>query len=257
MFGGGGAGEALPKGHTRVGVGYNKNLSDRAGLPYPTDDWTWDDFSRIARLLTRDTDGDGQIDQWGTYYDRRVFLWLPWIWSGGGDVLCPDGKSASGCLDSPTSIAALRWYTGCVTRDSIVPRAFNLRRTLGDNRRLFSSGRVAMLTAGHFWIPNLRPYLEQHGLRVGFVEIPHRAGYPPVTVLYASGFAVPVGAPHRRLSVELAAMLPDSATQILRAEAWLVLASVTGAAVALAAHDTLGWDAALLPAAAHARAPGA
>ncbi len=246
---------ALPKGYTPMVVAYNKDLFDRAGLPYPTDDWTWDDFSRLARLLTRDTDGDGHIDQWGTYYDRRVFLWLPWIWSGGGDVLCPDGKSASGCLDSPTSIAALRWYTGWVTRDSVVPRAFNLRRTLGDNLRLFSSGRVAMLTAGHFWIPNLRPYLEQHGLRVGFVEIPHRAGYPPVTVLYASGFAVPVGAPHRRLSVELAAMLADSATQSLRAAAGLELPSVTGAAVALAAHDTLGWEAAFLRAAAHARAP--
>ncbi|HEX9394111.1 MAG TPA: extracellular solute-binding protein, partial [Gemmatimonadales bacterium] len=63
---------ALPKGYTPMVVAYNKALFDRAGLPYPTDDWTWDDFSRIARLLTRDTDGDGQIDQWGTYYDRRV-----------------------------------------------------------------------------------------------------------------------------------------------------------------------------------------
>lgn len=246
---------AVPKGYTPMVVAYNKDLFDRAGLPYPTDDWTWDDFSRIARLLTRDTDGDGRIDQWGTYYDRRVFLWLPWFWSGGGDVLCPDGRSASGCLDSPTSIAALRWYTGWVTRDSVVPRAYNLRRTLGDNLRLFSSGRVAMLTAGHFWIPNLRPYIEQHRLRVGFVEIPHRAGFPPVTVVYASGFAVPVGASHRRLSVELAAMLADSVTQSVRAAAGLELPSVTGAAAALAARDTLGWEVEFLRASAHARAP--
>ena len=246
---------ALPKGYTPMVVAYNKDLFDRAGLPYPTDDWTWDDFSRIARLLTRDTDGDGQVDQWGTYYDRRVFLWLPWIWSGGGDVLCADGRSASGCLDSPTSIAALRWYTGWVTTDSVVPRAYNLRRTLGDNLRLFSSGRVAMLTAGHFWIPNLRPYLEQHRLRVGFVEIPHRAGFPPRTVIYASGFAVPVGVAHRRLSVELAAALADSAAQSVRAAGGLELPSLTGAAAALAVRDTLGWEAEFLRASAHARAP--
>src|SRR5260370_6540256 len=99
------------------------------------------------------------------------------------------------------------------------------------------------------------PNWEQRGWRVGLWVSPRRAGYPPVTVLYASGFAVPVGAPHRRLSVELAAMLADSATQSLRAAAGLELPSVTGAAVALAAHDTLGWEAAFLRAAAHARAP--
>ncbi len=246
---------ALPKGYTPLVVAYNKDLFDRAGLVYPTDDWTWDDFSRVARVLTRDTDGDGRVDVWGTSYDRRVVVWLPWIWSGGGDVLCPDGNSASGCLDSPTSIAALRWYTGWVTLDRIAARAFGPRRALGDDLRLFASGRVAMLTAGHSWVPTLRPYVAQHRLRVGFAAIPHRAGFPPATVIYASGFAVPVGAPHRRPSVELAAMLADSATQSLRAAAGLELPSVTGAAVALAARDTLGWEVEFLRASAHARAP--
>ncbi|MGH7613582.1 MAG: ABC transporter substrate-binding protein, partial [Gemmatimonadales bacterium] len=147
---------ALPKGYTPMVVVYNKDLFDRAGVPYPTDDWTWDDFLRTATTLTRDSDGDGQVDQWGTAFDRRVFLWLPWIWSGGGDVLCADGRRASGCLDSPTSVAAIRWYTNWVTADSVVPRQFNLRRSLGDNLRLFYTGKVAMLTTGHFWIPHFR-----------------------------------------------------------------------------------------------------
>ena len=164
---------ALPKGYTPMVLVYNKDLFDRAGIPYPSDDWTWDDFLRVAQSLTRDTDGDGQIDQWGTAYDRRYFLWAAWLWSGGGDILCPGGDRATGCLDAPASVAAIRWYTDWVTRDSIVPRAYNLRRTLGDNLRLFYSGKVAMLTTGHFWIPNLRPYTSDGRLRVGFVEIPH------------------------------------------------------------------------------------
>src|SRR5439155_215825 len=113
---------ALPKGYTPLLVVYNKDLFDRARIPYPTDDWTWDDFLRIAQRLTRDTDGDGVIDQWGSYFDRRPFVWIPWIWAGGGDVLCPDGRRASGCLDGPHTIAAIRWYTGWITRYGIARR---------------------------------------------------------------------------------------------------------------------------------------
>ena len=246
---------ALPKGYTPMVLVYNKDLFDRAGVPYPSDDWTWDDFLHIARALTRDTDGDGQVDQWGTAYDRRYFLWAAWLWSGGGDILCPGGARASGCLDAPESVAAIRWYTDWVTRDSIVPRAYNLRRTMGDNLRLFYSGKVAMLTTGHFWIPNLRPYTADGRLRVGFVEIPHRMGFPPRTVIYASGLAVPLTAPHRRLSVELAAYLADSIAQALRSAAGLELPSLTAAAQAQAILDTTGWEAVFLRASRHSRIP--
>ena len=246
---------ALPKGYSPMVMVYNKDLFDRAGLPYPTDDWTWDDFVRIAKILTRDTDGDGQIDQWGTAFDRRVFLWVPWVWSGGGDVLCPDGTKASGCLDAPASVAAIRWYTEWVTRDSIVPRVFNLRRSLGDNQRLFNSGKVALLTVGHFWIPMMRPYVTDGRLRIGFVEIPHRVGASPQTVIYASGFAVPATAPHRKLSIQLAAFLADSQAQAIRVAGGLELPTLTGAATALEAGDTSGWEAVFLRASRHARVP--
>src|SRR2546427_477585 len=145
---------AIPDGYTPMVVVYNKDLFDRGGIPYPSDDWTWDDFTRIAKLLTRDTDGDGRIDQWGTAFDRRPFLWIPWIWAGGGDVLCADGRRATGCLDAAATVDAIRWYTDWVTRDSIAPRAHN-PLTSGDDFRLFTSGRIAMMTTGHSWVPRL------------------------------------------------------------------------------------------------------
>lgn len=246
---------AVPKGYTPMVVVYNKDLFDRAGIPYPPDDWTWDGFMDVARRLTRDTDGDGQVDQWGTYFDRRPFLWIPWIWSGGGDVLCPSGRRASGCLDAPATVEAIRWYTGWVTRDSIVPRVHNLRRSLGDNLRLFYTGRVALLTTGHFWVPNFLPYVRDGRLRVGFAVIPHRAGAAPTTVIYASGYAVPAGVPHRRLSVELATFLADSVAQEVRTSERLELPTLMSVAESLAARDTLGWERVFLRAAATGRIP--
>ena len=83
-------------------------------------------------------------------------------------------------------------------------------------------------------------------MRVGFTTIPHRAGYPPATVLTASGYAVPALALRRKLAVELVASLTDSLAGRLRGEAGLELPALTNVAVALAAADSLGWEAAFL-----------
>lgn len=41
---------------------YRIDRFEEAGLEIPT---TWDEFIECARILTRDSDGDGRIDQWG------------------------------------------------------------------------------------------------------------------------------------------------------------------------------------------------
>lgn len=234
---------AFPKGYSPMVVVYNRRLFREAGIPEPTADWTWDDFTAAAKALTRDTDGDGVVDQYGTFFDRRVFLWISWIWSGGGDVLCPDGKHASGCLDSPATRRAFRWYLDWVQKDSIVPRVITLRQSMGDQFRLFNSGRIAMLTTGHFWIPNFRPYVEEGRLDIGFAPIPHRPGSPPQTVIYASGWAVPRNVPRRRLAVELAGYMADTLAQRTRAALGLEIAGLTPVAQEIAERDTTGWEA--------------
>ncbi|MFI5234978.1 MAG: ABC transporter substrate-binding protein [Gemmatimonadales bacterium] len=246
---------AFPKGYTPIVVVYNRRLFDAAHLPYPSADWTWDDFDRTAKALTRDTDGDGQVDQWGALFDRRPFLWIPWIWSGGGDVLCADGRRASGCLDSPATERAFRWYLDWVERDSVSPRAYSLRSSLGDNFRLFNGGKIAMMTAGHFWLPRLREYAEQGRTSIGFVGLPHRVGSPPATIIYATGWAVPRNVTNRRLAVTLAAFLADSAAQRIRAAAGLEIPGTVAAAAELLARDTTGWEQAFQGAMANGRAP--
>jgi multiple sugar transport system substrate-binding protein len=243
----------FPKGFTPVVVAYNKDLLDRAAIPYPTDDWTWDDFLRVAKQLTRDTDGDGSIDQWGGAFDPRLALWLPWIWAGGGDVLCADGRRASGCLDSRATVDALRWYAGWVTSAGIAPRIHDARDAPGAIARLFASGRLAFMTTGHWAIPGLRAIVASGRLHVGFVAIPHREGVASATVLYVSGYAVPALTARRKAAVELAADLTDSTAAVARGEAGIELPAVAAAARALAAADVLGWDAAFLRAAAHGR----
>jgi len=246
---------ALPKGFTPMVVAYNRDLFDAAGVPYPRADWTWDEFRAAARALTRDTDGDGVADQFGFWLDRRPFMWMASLWALGGDVLCPDGRSASGCLDSDASIAAFRDLTDLAVRDSVTARFYSFRRSLGDQFRAFASGRVAMVPIGHFWVPNLVPHVEAGRLRVGLTTFPHRAGGAPATVIYAAGVAVPRNASHKRLSVELAAFMVDSLAQVTRAAGQLEIPALTRIAAQVAAADTTGWEAVFHAALASGRMP--
>jgi multiple sugar transport system substrate-binding protein len=239
---------ALPTGYSPLVVAYNKDLFDRAGLAVPAEDWTWEDFLGFAKRLTHDNDRDGKIDQWGTDVDRRVNVWLAWVWAGGGEVLCAEGRRATGCLDSPTTVAALRWYAGWVTQENIAPHA-------ADDIELFLDGKLAMITVGHSVIPQIKSRIAAGLFHVGFAPIPHRAGFPSATVLSATGYAVPALTLRRKLAVELVASLTDSLAERLRGEAGLELPALTSVANALAARDTLGWEAVFLRAAPQGRIP--
>ena len=43
----------------------NKSILQQEGIAMPGNQWTWEDFYRICREVTKDTDGNGTIDQFG------------------------------------------------------------------------------------------------------------------------------------------------------------------------------------------------
>ena len=69
----------------------NKTLLTQEGIDMPEENWTWDDFYEICKKVTRDTDGDGVLDQFGSYnYD-----WMDALCSNGGGVFNTKGTEAA------------------------------------------------------------------------------------------------------------------------------------------------------------------
>lgn len=66
---------------------YNKELFDKAGVEYPSDEWTWMEFREKARALTIDYENDGRIDQFGTVFGYGFLEMEPVLWSFGTDIL--------------------------------------------------------------------------------------------------------------------------------------------------------------------------
>jgi multiple sugar transport system permease protein len=97
----------MPWGGFPVLMFYNKDMFDAAGVPYPEDDWTWEDFRVIARKLTRDTDGNGVPDEFGANVGFGFLDMEPVIWGFGGDILNEDSTRA--VIDSPEALEALQF----------------------------------------------------------------------------------------------------------------------------------------------------
>jgi ABC-type glycerol-3-phosphate transport system substrate-binding protein len=90
---------------------YRTDLAQQAGLSGPT---TWEELLAFAKALTLDTDGDGQIDQWGTSVPfGRNSMTNQWFFcllrQNGGNIVDPD---LAVVFDSPKTVEALGAWLG-------------------------------------------------------------------------------------------------------------------------------------------------
>lgn len=245
---------AFPKGFTPMVMYYNRAVFEAAGEPFPAAGWTWEDFRAAAVRLTRDTDADGVTDTWGFGWPREFFYLQTWLWAGGGDLLSPDGRAATGHLDSPATVRALEFYLGLATRDSVVPLITMFRRESSvPVLRLFASNRLGMFVSGHWSMPQLMEHEVAGRLRYGVAPVPTIDGSPATPVLYSSGWAVPHNAPHRRWAVQVAAFLASDVAQRVRARGGLEVSALPVVAEEVAAADPTGRESVFLVTAANGR----
>ena len=99
---------AIPHQGTSTVFWHRTDLAQQAGLAPPT---TWDELLNFAKTLTVDTNGDGQIDQWGTSVPfGRNSMTNQWFFcllrQNGANIVDPDLKVA---LDSPKTIEAIEF----------------------------------------------------------------------------------------------------------------------------------------------------
>ncbi len=244
---------AFPKDFNPIVVYCNVDLFETLGLALPEPDWSWDDFLAIAKQLTQDRDGDGRPETFGTVVRRVFYLWQPWVWASGGDVLSPDGRRASGYLNSPETERAIRFLTDLVTVHQVVPAVDVQRLEQGMERNLFLTGRIGMVMSGHWWLPSIRRQIESGKVRVAVRPLPRYEAREPVTVLYAAGWAVPHNTRHKKLAVELAAHLSSPEAQRTRAAYGLAIPSLKAVHEEAATADDLGLEEAFIAAARQGR----
>jgi ABC-type glycerol-3-phosphate transport system substrate-binding protein len=79
---------------------YNKDKFREVGLDPEKPPTTWDELVEYAKLLTRDMDGDGRIDEWGINFTTRanlgsMYAFVTFLWQAGGELYSSDYREAA------------------------------------------------------------------------------------------------------------------------------------------------------------------
>jgi multiple sugar transport system substrate-binding protein len=189
---------ALPKDMSNVVIYLNVDLFEEAGVPLPGPEWSWDDYREIARQLTKDTNGDDKMDQWGTSLVNAVWAWASFVWGNGGDILSEDRKQC--LLESPETVEALNVYFGLLTEDnaSVPPGTLPQQPWQGDQ---FMSGVIGMSTFGPWFRPGL---VENEPFNWTVRPYPRSPkGTDPVTVVYTDHWGLAASSDHPNEAWEL------------------------------------------------------
>ena len=120
---------------------YNRRLFDEAHEPYPSGDWTWNDYLASAKRLTKRS-ADGTVESWGS----QIVIgwwgeWLTLVQQGGGKLF--DDNLETCLLDRPEAQAGMKFYVDKVWKHRVSPAPGR-----GPDQG-FASGKLAMELVGH------------------------------------------------------------------------------------------------------------
>jgi len=140
----------LPRDFQTIVLFYNKDMFDKAGVAYPTADWTYDDLRKASKDLTLDTNGDGVTEQYGFTADLwdMELAWSSAIWAYGGDIFSADRTRT--LIGEPAARQAWQVFHDMMFQDKSMPDV-NTAAQYGLD--LYQAGIAAMTPIGHWAVP--------------------------------------------------------------------------------------------------------
>ena len=166
---------ATINGHDTFLLFYNKDIFDAAGVEYPSDDWTWEDFLEASRKLTIK---DGDNIQYAMTFD-----WIqPIVFSFGGRYFDDMATPTEVKFLSDDTVAALTFVQECI-KQGVAPDTTDSELIGGS----FATGKVAMQITGAWGIAS---YMNIDEFAWDVAQVPLREGYPRHTAAFVAGYAV-------------------------------------------------------------------
>lgn len=150
----------IPRDYDAIAVYYNKTLFDAAGVEYPKDGWTWDEFIETAKKLT---DPDAGIYGCSIAADSQAFGY-DYIYGNGGKLFDENGMCV---VNSPENVEAFQKLYDAIHVEKISATVEEQVEIAKDVR--FLSGTDAMTFDGSW---NMATFAENFGDALGVVSLP-------------------------------------------------------------------------------------
>lgn len=100
----------VPKDKDTVGLVYNKEMFDKAGVKYPDESWTWDDLTEASQKIYDKTGKYGYM----AYGDDQLGYWN-FVYQNGGSILTEDKEK--GAFDQKATRDAMKFYINLQKED--------------------------------------------------------------------------------------------------------------------------------------------
>lgn len=184
---------AIPRDVSNLVIFYNKDLFKKYSVPYPKDNWTYNDFIKTSQNLTRDGIFGVSFEENPLYFLSYLVMYGQWT---NEDTLNYFNKDV---LSKPMIKKALETYAEQRYKYHIAP----FKEELGSmtSGQMFLQGKLGMYFSGRWMVPKLRDDAKFDWDVVGF---PTLTGKEKSSVLTdASGWALSKASKHKKESVLL------------------------------------------------------
>ena len=141
---------------------YNKDLFDAAGVDYPTNDMTWEEYAELARKMT----GDGN---YGTHYHTWLSAVVNWDVCDGVNTL----------IDGDYTDLAYFYQLYQDLEDAGACMSYDELKAAGLHySAAFANGNIAMMPMGYWYVSTLIGYNKDGtcNFNWGIVSVPHKEG---------------------------------------------------------------------------------
>ncbi|TYP77449.1 ABC transporter substrate-binding protein [Paenibacillus methanolicus] len=147
---------------------YNKDLFDKAGVPYPPSDpskaWSWGEFVETAKKLTI-KNGD-KVEQYGAFGMENYYNLIAEVMSNGGNWFSDDLKSSA--ANTPEVKEVLQAVSDLRKKEGVSPEGKLLTNSGMSAAQMLQTGKIAMLVDGSWALQEL----SQMNFKVGVGALP-------------------------------------------------------------------------------------
>lgn len=194
----------LPKDWNSLGVFYNKQMFQAAGLSAPSANWTWSDMQNDAQKLTKNPGSPNSV--YGVVLSADLSRWGAFLLAEGGSVLNKDGTQAT--FNNQTAVSALQFYDSFFKNNTGA-----LPTSVGApwNGDAFGKQRAAMVIEGGWLIPYMASTYPS--VQYGIAPLPMAPDGKRANLTFTNAWSASANTQHPEAAWELVKYMTGSTVQ--------------------------------------------